>query len=125
MGVMMTNMRSRRSSGAAHRRFLLCRRGATPGRGYSRAMLAIPVIFLPVTNSTARAQAGLNAAATPCSALQSAVQREQAVIIRTGPSLYDRYVSWCSPHLREEPAYLRTLDTTQCFVGYFCRQSGN
>ena len=86
---------------------------------------AILGMIAPTLVSSAQAQVGLSAAMTPCAVLQSTVARDGAAVVQTAPYLYDRYVSWCSGHQREEPAYLRTRDTSRCFVGYLCKPNSN
>ena len=65
-------------------------------------------------------------ASTPsmsCRAAASLVVRAGAVVLGTGPDLYDRYVvneSFCPIGSYGRPAFLPTRDNPQCLVGYYC-----
>ena len=65
-------------------------------------------------------------ASTPsmsCRAAASLVARAGAVVLGTGPDLYDRYVvneSFCPIGSYGRPAFLPTRDNPQCLVGYYC-----
>jgi hypothetical protein len=59
-----------------------------------------------------------------CAAAQALVTRSGAVVLSTGPSLFDRYVisrAYCPSTDRTEPAFVPTTDNRQCFVGHTCR----
>jgi len=46
------------------------------------------------------------------------------VVLRTGPTTYDRYVRdsrFCERFTTTRPAWIRTADTPQCPVGAICR----
>ena len=77
------------------------------------------------TSMPAVAQQRIEAAQQNCSALQSLVQRSGRVLLYTGPYLYDTYTVSCVGRQSEIPAYLRTRDNPQCFVGYSCGPSVN
>ncbi len=58
-----------------------------------------------------------------CEAARALVQRSGAIVLTTGPGLYDRYVShrgFCTPSEDTEPAFVRSGDRSQCLVGYTC-----
>ncbi len=65
-------------------------------------------------------------ASTPdmsCRAAASLVARHGAVVLGTGPDLYDRYVAnetFCPIGYYARPAFLPTRDNPQCHVGYYC-----
>ena len=65
-------------------------------------------------------------ASTPamsCAAATTLVARHGAVVLGTGPDLYDRYVvneSFCPIGYYARPAFLPTRDNPQCYVGYYC-----
>jgi hypothetical protein len=64
-----------------------------------------------------------NSLALTCHAARSLVRAHGAVVMTTGPDLYDRYVrdgGFCATSLTTEPAYVPTADLRQCFVGYRC-----
>lgn len=58
-----------------------------------------------------------------CQEAHDAVMANGAMIIHTGPDLYDRYVShdaYCELNQRTQPAWIPTMDSDACFVGYTC-----
>ena len=58
-----------------------------------------------------------------CSAARALVASQGAVVLGTGVYTYDRYVAhqgFCGLDQTTEPAYERSADTPQCFVGYRC-----
>lgn len=60
-----------------------------------------------------------------CAASQALVIKHRAIVLGTGPSLFDRYVSsraHCTSGDLTEPAFVPTADDRQCWVGYTCRQ---
>jgi hypothetical protein len=60
-----------------------------------------------------------------CAASAETVRRAGAVVLHSGPDIYDRYVSAQSFCTREEimkPQWVRAADTAQCFVGYICQR---
>ncbi|MCP4071340.1 MAG: hypothetical protein GY742_06320 [Hyphomicrobiales bacterium] len=60
-----------------------------------------------------------------CGAAISLVQNAGAVILSTGPHLYDKYVAnhaYCSIDQALERAYVPTTDTHRCKIGYRCRE---
>ena len=80
--------------------------------------------FLLVLVSPSLAQAYPNSLTMSCASLSSLVSRSGAVVIGTGPSLFDRYVSglrYCYPSQSVKPAWVQSADNPQCFVGYQCR----
>ncbi|WP_371346865.1 hypothetical protein [Ancylobacter sp. IITR112] len=72
----------------------------------------------------AAAQAMPNSLNMSCAQAQALVAREGAVVIGTGPNLFDRYVTdagYCSTQ-RSKPAWIATRDNPQCLVGQECRE---
>ena len=58
-----------------------------------------------------------------CSQAASLVVSRGAVVLRTGPNTYDRYVSgqgFCARAEVAVPEWVPTVDATQCFIGYRC-----
>src|SRR5829696_8952254 len=52
------------------------------------------------------------------------VAAKGAVVLRTGPNTYDRYVrdaSFCAVQESVRPDWVRTADSAQCYVGGVCR----
>ncbi|MDQ0303201.1 hypothetical protein [Ancylobacter polymorphus] len=78
-------------------------------------------LLLPLPAS---AQAMPNSLTMSCAQARALVAREGAVVIRTGPDLFDRYVtnpSYCQSQ-RSRPAWIPTRDDPQCLVGQECRE---
>ncbi|TCK28860.1 hypothetical protein EV667_2874 [Ancylobacter aquaticus] len=85
-------------------------------------LAALSVAFL-APPLPALAQAMPNSLAMSCGQARALVQREGAVVIGTGPNLYDRFVTdagYCSSK-RSKPAWIATRDEAQCLVGQLCR----
>ena len=83
------------------------------------ALAAFFGLSLPAT-----AQARPNSLSMSCAQAQALVQREGAVVIGTGPNLYDRFVTdagYCTSK-RSKPAWIATRDNPQCLVGQLCRE---
>jgi hypothetical protein len=62
-----------------------------------------------------------------CQAARQLVASRGAVVLSTGPYAFDRYVSsspFCVLGETTEPAWIPTADTSQCFVGHRCRETG-
>ena len=58
-----------------------------------------------------------------CYGARELVAAEGAVVLNTGPTTYDRYVTAVTQCVRGEtldPAWVPTIDTPQCPVGYRC-----
>ena len=61
-----------------------------------------------------------------CQAAASMVASRGAVVMSTGPSTYDRFVRsqpYCTPTEVTRPAWVRTADNPQCFIGYTCEEA--
>jgi hypothetical protein len=80
--------------------------------------------LVSLTAATAAAQGRRpDTRAMSCRQASALVQARGAVVLTTGPDLYDRYVrdgGFCARDLTTEPAYVPSADTPQCFVGYRC-----
>lgn len=80
---------------------------------------ALPAFFLPEP-----AQARPDSLAMSCAQVQALVRREGAVVIGTGPNLYERFVTdagYCQSQ-RSKPAWIPTRDQKQCLVAQVCRE---
>ncbi len=58
-----------------------------------------------------------------CAAAAGLVSRSGAVVMGTGPNLFDRYVTsvrYCSGFEQLKPEWIKTKDNPACFVGYTC-----
>ncbi|MFG1345587.1 hypothetical protein V5F59_11895 [Xanthobacter autotrophicus DSM 431] len=61
--------------------------------------------------------------AMSCSEAAALVTTHGAIVLGTGPDIYDRYVSqlrFCSGFEQLKPEWVKTRDNPQCFVGYTC-----
>ena len=60
-----------------------------------------------------------------CDAARAMVSQQGAVVMRTGPDLYDRYVrdrSFCTPSEQTIVNFIPTQDNKACFIGYTCQE---
>jgi len=58
-----------------------------------------------------------------CAQARGLVASQGAVVLRTGPGAFDRYVrdsNFCVAQTRAEPAWVRTADVAQCPIGGTC-----
>jgi hypothetical protein len=72
----------------------------------------------------AMAQSGPTTLNMTCAQARGIVASQGAVVLRTGPTTYDRYVrasSFCAPGETVHPAWIRTADAAQWPVGGVCR----
>ena len=72
----------------------------------------------------AMAQSGGTTLTMTCAAARGIVASQGAVVLRTGPTTYDRYVrdsSFCALQETARPAWVRTADVAQCPIGGVCR----
>jgi hypothetical protein len=61
----------------------------------------------------------------PCAASQALVTAHGAIVLGTGGFTYDRFVrdgNFCEVGEYTDPAFVPSLDTPYCFVGYLCKQ---
>jgi hypothetical protein len=84
------------------------------------SFLSVAALFAA---TAALAQPRPSTTAMTCSAVRALVASQGAVVLGTGPQTYDRYVAhqgFCGLDQVTDPAYERSADTPQCFVGYRC-----
>lgn len=58
-----------------------------------------------------------------CAAAAGMVSSQGAVVMGTGPNIFDRYVislRYCAGSEQLKPEWIKTKDNPQCFVGYTC-----
>jgi len=88
-------------------------------------MKIVPVtLFLASLSTGAMAQTAATTLNLTCSQARQIVASQGAVVLRTGPATYDRYVrdpSFCGRSATTQPAWVRTADIAQCPVGAVCR----
>ena len=83
-------------------------------------LFTAPIILLA---SATLAEARPNSLAMSCDSTRGLVQQAGAVVIGTGPNLFDRFVTdagYCASNQKAEPAWLATADEPQCLVGRRC-----
>lgn len=85
--------------------------------------LICPVIMLMSIGSGALAQSRPLTLQMSCDDAGQLVASRGAVVLGTGSTTYDRYVSAVTQCVRGEtlePAWVPTADTRQCLIGYRC-----
>ena len=58
-----------------------------------------------------------------CAAAKNLVTRQHAIVLGTGPTIYDRYVAsdaFCQADEVGRAAFVRSADNPQCFIGFYC-----
>ena len=58
-----------------------------------------------------------------CGQARALIAKQGAVVMTTGPSLYDRFVreqGLCTPTEVIQPAFVPTKDNPACMIGYTC-----
>lgn len=81
------------------------------------------VIFAMLVVSVPALAAGRSTLGLSCQNAAEIVASNGAVVLSTGPGLYDRYVSssyYCATGETTVPAWVPTRDSRQCFIGYTC-----
>lgn len=61
-----------------------------------------------------------------CGMAAQIVSRSGAIVLGTGPNIYDRYVAtkaFCQRDEEMQPRWLATRDSPQCFIGYVCERN--
>lgn len=95
-------------------RFPAAARSTAPG-----ALLGVALATL----GSAAAQARPDSLTMTCAAAARLVSSNGAVVMGTGPNIFDRYVisvRYCSGFEVLKPEWIKTKDNPQCFVGYTC-----
>lgn len=86
---------------------------------------ALALVLLASAGNAALGQTGTTQGMT-CSQASALVASRGAIVLHTSPSTYDRFVSnsgACPLGQYTEPAWVRTADRAQCFIGYRCRDT--
>ncbi len=84
----------------------------------------IAFIIVSTFSTGATAQSGATTLDITCAQASGLVAAKGAVVLRTGPNTYDRYVrdaSFCAVQELVRPDWVRTADTARCYVGGVCR----
>jgi hypothetical protein len=85
------------------------------------------LLALPAFVSGAMAQPRPDTLRMTCAQARGLVASQGAVVLYTGPYAYDRFVresTFCFRPDRTEPAWIATLDSPQCPVGFRCVSRG-
>lgn len=88
-----------------------------------RRALAPALIGLAMAGPPSGADARPATTAMTCAAAAALVARSGGIVLDTSASTFDRYVSdrrFCMPDEATRPAFERTRDNPQCFIGYTC-----
>jgi hypothetical protein len=94
-------------------------------QSYKTAALYALIALLGLSTSLSQAQTRPSSLKMSCAAATQLIQSEGAVVISTGPDLYDRYVrnqTFCGPSEEAVVRFIPTRDNPSCFAGYGCRQ---
>lgn len=92
---------------------------------FIRAAFITAIVSLASIAAPQTAQSRPDTSRMKCAAAQALVAKQGAVVLGTGPSIFDRYVvsrAYCLTTQQTEPAFAATADDRQCFVGYRCRE---
>jgi hypothetical protein len=91
-----------------------------------RAMIATALVCVVAAATPASAQSRPDSLTMTCSAAQALVRERGAVVIGTGPNVFDRYVAdrrFCMPTQVTQNAFIATRDNRNCLVGGICREN--
>lgn len=83
------------------------------------------VLVLSAMVSSAQAQSRPSTVDMPCGASRQLVYARGAIVLGTGGMTYDRFVrdrTFCDLTEYAQAAYVPSLETPACFVGYRCKQ---
>ncbi|MCG5234556.1 hypothetical protein [Xanthobacter oligotrophicus] len=85
--------------------------------------LAAALLLATLAAGPVEAQARPDTLALSCQDAADLVTKSGAIVLGTGPNIYDRYVSqirFCSGAEQLKAEWVKTRDNPQCFVGYTC-----
>lgn len=88
-------------------------------------MCAIGLGLVALLASGQDAQARPDTTRMACAQAYSLVNRSGAIVLSTGGHTFDRFVrhrGYCTQTENIEPAFVRTRNNRQCFVGYTCEE---
>jgi hypothetical protein len=96
----------------------------------SPKMRAIPImvltaLVLPLTVVGVGAQNRPDSLRMSCEAARRLISERGAVVLGSGPDIYDRFVAtqgFCQRDEYTDPVWLPTADSRQCFIGYRCKR---
>ena len=93
---------------------------------FNRVLFITAIASIVSIAETTAAQPRPDTNRMTCAAARALVMKQGGIVLGTGPSLFDRYVSsraYCLSTQLTEPAFVPTTDDRQCFVGYTCREA--
>ncbi|MGL4445894.1 MAG: hypothetical protein ACRCU1_19885 [Alsobacter sp.] len=91
-----------------------------------RAMIATALVCVVAAATPASAQSRPDSLTMTCSAAQALVRERGAIVIGTGPNVFDRFVAdrrFCMPTQVTQNAFITTRDNRNCLVGGICREN--
>lgn len=89
---------------------------------------SMPQILLALALSgsgVAMAQSRPDTLRMTCLTAATLVRQSGAIVMQSGPDIYDRYVAaqnFCANDEIMQPRWLPTADARQCFIGYVCQR---
>ncbi|MDB5644265.1 MAG: hypothetical protein JWN07_3582 [Hyphomicrobiales bacterium] len=89
------------------------------------AIVLAAVAFGALSVDAAQAQGRPDSLHMSCASARGLVSTRGAVVLGSGPNIYDRFVAtrgFCQRDEVTKPAWVATGDTRQCFVGYRCER---
>jgi hypothetical protein len=90
-----------------------------------KRILVASLILILAGQTEAFAQRRPDTLAMPCAVAANIVKSAGAIVIGTGPDIYDRYVAtraFCQRDEEMVPRWVAARDTPACFVGYVCER---
>lgn len=93
-----------------------------------RLMITQPLALISLSAlwaNTAFAAEHISTRNLTCEAAKKLVQTQGAVLLSTGPDLFDSYVrdrTFCTPSEQTIVNFIPTQDNKTCFVGYTCQE---
>jgi hypothetical protein len=95
-------------------------------RLFIRVLFITAIIAIVSIADSQAAQSRPDTNRMTCSAAKALVMKHGGIVLGTGPSIFDRYVSsraYCLSSQITEASFVQTTDDRQCFVGYTCREA--
>jgi hypothetical protein len=92
---------------------------------FALALFVTTIVAIASITESKAAQSRPNTNGMTCAAARALVTKQGGIVLDTGSSLFDRYVSshaYCQSDQITEPAFVPTAADRQCFVGYTCRE---
>jgi hypothetical protein len=94
--------------------------------GVMMKLLVLSAMISACLAGTGSAQGRPDTLQMSCGMAAHIVSRSGAVVLGTGPNIYDRYVAskaFCERDEELNPRWLVTRDVPQCFIGYVCQRN--